>query len=75
MVGSEPINPGFSNDTSWVNSDGDVITITFDDEELGRLRLTSSDKDTGEMIGYLRTTGDWLFFNFASNSEDGEVGD
>lgn len=73
MVGNEPVNPDVSNGSSWVDSNGDVMTITFDDKEPGRLHLTSSDEDTDEMIGYLRTTGDWLFLNFALNPEESEV--
>ncbi len=73
LVGSEPVNPDVRNGTSWVNPDGDVMTITFDDKEPGRLRMTSKDDGSNEMIGYLRKTEDWLFLNFSSTSDDGEV--
>jgi hypothetical protein len=73
IVGSEPVNPDITNGSSWVNSDGDVTTVTFDDKEPGNLRLTSKDEDSDEMIGYLRKSGDWLFLNLeSSSSEDGQ---
>lgn len=72
VVGSHPVVNDAEMISHWMNSDGDVVSVSLDQEDPGRLHLTSESGEFENTLCYLRGTGDWVFFNLSWDPDDGE---